>query len=218
MPENIAKVYHSSNQKNGVRKGSGSWHNEPVQTRFEHIKRELSRYCDSKDDYDFLDLVWHIKNAVIGDIYFSKEVYDGIKDPSIGYWKKYYNTNSEQDKIIQRIMNRKTSQNNGDFDEICLEIKKWMGKKESNGKLVFEHIVPANLYIEELIRAYDKKEFNLNYFKDFRKKICVCIVTKDEDDLLNQKHLRESMPKGKEDWKSNPFARYDEVGIKIYGK
>ena len=72
MPENIAKVCRPSNRKNNEeRKGSGSWYYDTEEERFNHIKRELSRYCDNEKDYDFLDLQWHIKNAVIGDIFFS---------------------------------------------------------------------------------------------------------------------------------------------------
>ena len=210
MPENIFKVYRPTNR--GQRKGPGLWHNESEAKRFSHIKTELSRYCDNKDDYDYLDLVWHIKNAVIGDIFFSEEVYDGIKKGK--YWSKFYNKGTGPDELIQGIMKRQTKQKNGAFDEKFLEIRKWLGNKYSNGALVFEHIIPAKVYIDELIDAYTNNRFTINFFRQFRKQINVCIVTKKEDDRLNKNHLRESMPPS---WKfgNNPFARYDDPRIII---
>lgn len=214
MPENIFKVYRPTTR--GARKGPGSWHNESELDRFNHVKIELSRYCDNVNDYDYLDLVWHIKNAVIGDIFFSEEVYQGIM--SRQYWPQYYNSGNEKDILIQGIMNRKTRQN-GVFDEKYIEIRKWLGHKYSNGSLVFEHIIPAKVYIDELINAYTDKRLDINYFRNFRDQIYVCIVTKDEDTRLDMGHLRENMPPT---WNfgDNPFARYDDkrVSIKVHGR
>lgn len=217
MPENIFKLYRPTNR--GTRKGPGLWHNESETDRFNHIKTELSRYCSNNSDYDYLDLVWHIKNAVIGDIFFSEEVYKGIKNSK--YWPRYYNNKGTgQDDLIQGIMNRQTQQKNGSFDEKFLEIRKWLGSKYSNGSLYFEHIIPAKVYIDELIDAYTNNRFDINYFRWFRKQIYVCIVTKAENDCLNKNHLRESMPKSSSGvvWKfgNNPFARYDYLGIKVH--
>lgn len=230
MPENIFKLYRGKPNKPGERKGPGSWHNEPESSRFNHIYDALSRYCDNtNNDYDFLDLVWHIKNAVVGDIYFSDEVYNGIMKGQL--WNKYINTdghsiqkknNKETDQfnIIEGIINRTTLRADGVFDDTFLEIRKWLGSKVSGGSLIFEHIIPANIYLEELINAFStyknrKKEFE-TWFDEFRKKIAVCIVTKDENDLLNKWH--HSMP---DEYKSgNIFARYDdaEVNVRIHGR
>ena len=211
MPENIFKVYRPSNSRS--KKGPGSWHNESEKDRFSHIKMELSRYCDNTNDYDDLDLVWHIKNAVNGDVYFSEAVYQGILSGQ--YWNKYYNTKTIQGDIIQGIITRNTKQPNGEFDEKYMEIRKYMGNNYSNGLLVFEHIIPAKVFIQELINAYEAGKFDIDYFRSFRKKIAVCIVTKQEDEKLNRNKLRESMPDGW-DWDTgDPFARYkySEIGI-----
>jgi hypothetical protein len=213
MPENIAKVCRPSNRKNNEeRKGSGSWYYDTEEERFNHIKRELSRYCDNEKDYDFLDLQWHIKNAVIGDIFFSEEVYKGINNGI--YLDKYFGKNTDRDSIVQGIIKGNTRKNDGcSFDEKYLEIYKFKG-----GKLIFEHIVPTKLYVDELIRAYKNREFNIEYFRNFRKNIFVCIVTKEEDCRLGNK-LRENMPNGII-WEpgKNTFARYEKVGIKIHGR
>ena len=212
MPENIAKVFRPSNKKNGERKGSGSWYNDTEKERFNHIKRDLYRYCYNDKDYDFLDLQWHIKNAVIGDIFFSEEVYNGINNRE--YLNKYFGKNTDSGSIVKGILEGKTRKSDGSFDEKFLEIQKFKG-----GGLIFEHVVPTKLYVDELIRAYKDKKFNEDYFTKFRKNIFVCIVTKEEDSRLNRNKLREKMPSGIK-WEpgKNTFARYEKVGIKIHGR
>ena len=212
MPENIAKVFRPSNKKNGDSKGSGSWYNDTEEERFNHIKRDLYRYCYNDKDYDFLDLQWHIKNAVIGDIFFSEEVYKGIIKGE--YLKKYYEKKTDRGFIIQGIIERNTRKSDGSFDEKFLEIQKFKG-----GGLIFEHVVPTKLYVDELIRAYKDEKFDIDYFRNFRNNIFVCIVTKGEDSRLNRNKLREKMPDGVV-WKpgENTFARYEKADIKIHGK
>ena len=226
MPENIFKLYRGKPNNLGERKGPGSWHNENELSRFNHIYDALSRYCDHKKDYDYLDLVWHIKNAVVGDIYFSDKVYEGIMNGQL--WNKYIKTDghsiqkkntkeSDQFNIIEGIINRTTLRADGIFDDTFLEIRKWLGSKVSGESLIFEHIIPANVYLEELIKAYDryknrKQEF-MNWFRDFRKMIAVCIVTKDENELLNKWH--HTMPDNSLQ-PENRFARYNDVHVLIH--
>lgn len=228
MPENISKLYRGKPNNLGERKGPGSWHNEPESSRFNHIYDALSRYCDNtKNDYDFLDLVWHIKNAVVGDIYFSEEVYKGIMNGQLlnkyietdGHSiQKKNNKESDQFKIIEGIIKRTTLRTDGIFDDTFLEIRKWLGSKVSGGSLIFEHIIPASIYLEELIEAYSTFKNRIEEFKtwfdEFRQKIAVCIVTKGENDLLNKWH--HTMP---DEYKAgNRFARYDDMHVIIYGR
>lgn len=210
MPENIFKLYRPSGRG---KRGYGLWHNEPESDRLNHIKIELSRYCDkSNKDYDYLDLVWHIKNAVVGDIFFSEEVYKGIKNGSL--WNKV-KSGTDNYSIIEGILNRTTLQpKNKEFDETFLEVRKLLGK--SGGALRFEHVIPANRYIEYLIDKFENEPEKFDdIFRDFRKKICVCIVTKDEDDRLTKNGRKKDIPNW--DFSHDKFARYDSL-IEIHRK
>lgn len=225
MPENIFKQYRPS-----IKNKNKSWHNEPENDRFEHVRTALFRYCHNIKDYDYLDLVWSIKNAVVGDIFFSEDVYRGIQ---LGlYWNDYIKIDqngtispvktpeTDQFKIIKGIIERKTLQNNGVFDDTFLEIRKWTGKDYRDDKadpLIFEHVIPAKRYIRELIDAFNNGKFTQTYFNVFRSKIAVCIVTKSQDDKLNKQQLREDMPQGWT-WQNDPFERYNKAKIDIHDK
>ena len=235
MAENISKLYRG-----------GLWYkddqdvNDTRNTRFEHVKTALLRHYNG--EYDDLDLAWHIKNAVIGGVYISQTVFDGIIDRNQGIWSKYVEidcngkvqpkkTETEQFKIIRDIIEGRAKLNDaGFFDGKYLEIRKWTGMKYSGASLVFEHVIPAQVYLKELRRAYDNHEFNEDYFRKFRKSILVCIVTKKENEALNQ--WKNSMPilQGKEvikvinkvdtkdDWlvvTNNKFNRYNNVDPKV---
>ena len=214
MAENIYKLYRK-----------GSWHNDPEEVRLKHVKTALERFFAEKD-YDDLDLAWHIKNAVVGNIYFSEEVYNGIWTT---YWKDYQNKkDTDQYRIISGIIERKTQRRGEDvFDDTFLDIRKWTGKnysgvaRDSDNALVFEHVIPAKVYLPELIKEYkeykeNNKEFDLTAFRHFRNKVSVCIVTKQEDNRLNESGFREKMPDGWNWQTGNPFARYEAVEIKIH--
>lgn len=203
MAENIFKVY-----------PGGIWHNEPDCKRLEHVIAALERYNNgNSDDYDYRDLVWHIKNAVIGNIYFSEEVARFV-DEEIYWpgWKK--NTQKDYCVWIKRILDGNTTKEDGTFDESLLKIREYLGI--SCGNLRFEHIIPAKVYVPRLIDLHKNKSLDSESFKDFRDKIRVCIVTKDQDDSLNEKHLRQDMPHGW-DWSKDIFARYKQAKIEIHG-
>lgn len=230
MPENIFKVFRPTD-KEQKRKGRGSWYYDTPGERFEHVRVALSRYCDEEKDYDYLDLVWHIKNAVIGGVYVSNEVYKGILEGKI--WEKYISVVDNRElvckddkfmdhfEIINGIVNGTTNrQQEVIFDDKYLEIRKWTGGQG----LVFEHVIPANIYIEELIRAYNAKEFKEDYFREFRKKILVCIVTKKEDQRLNEfksnwPGLDNEKVSKKDYWSrvtEDILARYRKVNVYIH--
>lgn len=242
MPENIFKLYRPPKEESTDKKRNrGLWYNDDAEKRFRHIDTALSLYCDeNNDDYDYLDLVWHIKNAVIGHIYISDAVYKGIKkqgDEQEGIWGKYVEIDSngcvlpvkdsEQYRIIKGIIQGNTIKEGNVFDDKFLEIRKWTGNDYSGASLIFEHVIPAKIYIDELIRAYRNSEFDLPYFIQFRNNISVCIVTDDENGRLNKK-WRNDMPGIKglppdQIWPlviQNPFARYDDkdVHISIHGR
>lgn len=234
MPENIFKVFRPTD-KEQERKGRGSWYYDTPGERFEHVRVALSRYCDEDKDYDYLDLVWHIKNAVIGGVYVSNTVYEGIVKGKI--WNKFvcvdngelgckYEKFRDHFDIINGIVNGKTNRQGEEdvFDDKYLEIRKWTVKDYTGDQgLVFEHVIPANIYLEELIRAYNAKEFKEDYFREFRKRILVCIVTKEEDKRLNEfKSNWPGLDNGtdpKEYWSrvtEDILARYREVKVYIH--
>jgi len=230
MPENIFKVYRPDTKSSEQdKKGRGLWYDDNEYERYKHVLTALSRYCDNDKDYDYLDLVWHIKNAVIGGVYVSQDVFDGIKDPNQRIWGKYVWIDADgkvqpikkgevtdQFLIIRDIIEgRAKLGEDGVFDDMYLEIRKWTGKKEAGTKesLIFEHVIPAKVYIKELIRAYEAHEFNEKYFREFRRNILVCIVTSEQNGRLNK--WKNSMPPlPGDDWTTvtqNRLARYKNV-------
>ena len=171
---------------------------------------------------------------MVGNVFISEGVYSGILEGKI--WKKYVEikndyalpvNNKETDhyKIIKGIIEGNTLREKVNvFDDKYLEIRKWTGKKYSDVSLVFEHIIPAKVYIDELIRAYKDKDFNQVYFQSFRNLISICIVTEDENKKLNKWHDDMPQLKGndlspKEKWNrvsQNPFARYDDPEVNVH--
>ena len=216
MAENIFKLYSPPNRIVNPKKSQGLWHNEPDSIRYEHVNNALHRYCDTgfDCDYDYLDLVWHIKNAVVGDIFMSDGVYQGYLKGN--YWR---GATGKKKAIIDRIASHDTRiQGCAQLDESLLEVRKWLSKSNhtnsfGNMLLLFEHVIPAKVYIEELIDAYNNKRFTLSYFVKFRTQINVCIVTDTENNKLNK--YRQRMPSGWS-WGANPLQRYLNAGIKIH--
>lgn len=217
MPENIFKIYppKKAPSKDG-RRGSGLWSEDNSAERFKHVKKILDLYFKEDDIMDDLDLTWFLKNAVIGNIYFSKNVADGINDGK--YWP---NPKSKTiSSVIKGILDGNT------YKDEMLQVRKWLGKEYQKPGLLpkdslrFEHVIPAKVYLERLKELYlDTKGFttkvSLKRFNEYRKQVAVCIITKEEDDDLNKKGLRESMPDNW-NWGDDIFARYTDTNIMIY--
>lgn len=214
MPENIFKIYPPKKgpSKDG-RRGSGLWSEDDPKKRFQHVKKVLDLYYDDDTFFDDRDLAWFLKNAVIGNLYFSEVVVNGIRQEQ--YWPmERINEGIKND--INDIIEGNLYKNDGSFREELLQVRKWLGEKyhkKGASPLVFEHVVPAKVYLEELKKLYIntysfKDSCSQKYFEEFRKKVAVCIVTKDQDDALNRAKLRESMP---DEWaweNGDLFARY----------
>ena len=228
MPENIFKIYPPRSivdtEIKPLKKGSGLWSNDKEEDRLAHVNKALKLYFDKDDFFDYLDLVWFLKNAVIGDIYLSEKVFARWNNGNGIYWN---GCNEKIRDIIERIIKRKTKLD-GKFDESLMQIRKWLGKQYSGNildPLVFEHVVPAKVYINYLINWYDEHgPLTLGDLRAVREKVSVCIVTKEEDAKLNNAGCREDMPEGV-DFMKEPFARYEqrsektgEILIKIHGR
>ena len=218
MPENFFKIYPPKKAPSeDDRRGSGLWSGDTPKERFKHVKIILDLYFNYKDLLDDLDLTWFLKNAVIGNIYFSKKVVEGIN-------KKVYWPHPQSETINTVINNilKCSTYKNETFDESLLQVRKWLGKdfhKKEASPLRFEHVIPAKVYLSELKKLYlNTNHFenndSLSRFNEYRKKVAVCIITKAEDDALNKAGLRESMP---DDWKwgGDIFARYVSLTPKI---
>ena len=215
MPENIFKIYPpKKDSSNDGRRGSGLWFGDSPKVRFQHVKKVLDLYFEEDSIMDDLDFTWFLKNAVIGNIYFSKKVANEINKD---FWP---NLNSKSfSSVIYDIL-----EGNPYKDEL-LQVRKWLGKeyhKPGASPLRFEHVIPAKVYLERLKELYlETKGFNaeesLEQFKKYREQVAVCIITKDEDDALNKAGLRESMPDNW-NWGDDIFARYTNTNIMIYKK
>lgn len=97
------------------------------------------------------------------------------------------------------------------------EKKNW--KTVTKGTLIHEHAVPRKIIKEKIINILDKQNnSNKNskikeVYEIINKYSKSVVVTKDEDKKLNEKGLKQKMPK---DWDEKKwYARYEKSGINI---
>ena len=117
-------------------------------------------------------------------------------------WKNYKN------ERLQEIL--KEIETNGFATHKSIDIEKF------RKGIRFEHIVPYDVAIKLLLAMFDDGNLSFDKFQQLRSKLNICLVTPEEDKLLNE--YRQTMPNGT-NWDSvcrNEFARYDECIIKIY--
>ena len=191
MAENIRKLFPAT--KNSQ---AGSWYNDTDDVRYARIYRILEEYRKGNLDSD--DVRWFIKCAIINKIYISEAVYK-LK---AGAWKNYNNTRLQE--ILQEI------ETTGFATHKSIDIEKF------RKGICFEHIVPYDVAIERLQELFYAGELSFEKFQQIRSKLNICLVTPEEDKMLNK--YRQSMPPGA-DWENvsgDEFARYDKCIIKIY--
>jgi len=82
-------------------------------------------------------------------------------------------------------------------------------------KLRHEHVVPKSIFINSMFKNHDVADDDLK--KHFSEKMIACIVTVEEDNLLNKKGLRTSMPDGNTNFFeiSDIWERYKACGIEV---
>jgi hypothetical protein len=95
-------------------------------------------------------------------------------------------------------------------DFITPRAKEVLESKDKSVKLIYEHMVPKNLYIKEIAAATISdnltEEFIFNLLTNY---YFVCTVTDEEDKKLPSTKMAE-------DWnKVNPFYRYEKAGIEF---
>ncbi|MEI3599106.1 MULTISPECIES: hypothetical protein [unclassified Oceanobacillus] len=81
-------------------------------------------------------------------------------------------------------------------------------QEREKAKLIFEHMVPKNLYLKPLVKK--AKQGNLKYteiYSVLMKFYYTCTVTKDEDNLLPSAKMQDGWDE------QNPFFRYQLAGI-----
>ena len=186
------------------------WSNDNLQERLKHINGALHAYqsgCLNEDDLKFV-----IKNAFVSKIYISEKA-KGILDSR----KPHGNLSWLYDKLINdkvlKICNAANTPFNPYFD-ICKIAERTPG-------IIIEHVVPGDEYMDgvKLMKSISNPDFI-----DIFNAVSICLITKEEDDMLNGMKLKSDMPKdsnnNKIDYKCFPFARYDTVlgaGIKLHG-
>ncbi|RUO22605.1 hypothetical protein CWE08_05375 [Aliidiomarina iranensis] len=79
--------------------------------------------------------------------------------------------------------------------------------------VIHEHVIPDSPVMSKLL-ALDplSKESILDIIKRY---YVICVITKEEDRLLNAAGLRSKMPEGWSDISDSVFARYQKVGLSI---
>lgn len=191
MAENIRKLFPATS-----RSTEGSWYNDTDIERYERIidvlKKNKSGYFDEQD------VRWFIKCAITNNIYISVAVHNLHADA----WKNYNNTRLQE--ILQEI------ETTGFATHKSIDIEKF------RKGICFEHIVPYDVAIERLQELFYAGELSFEKFQQIRSKLNICLVTPEEDKMLNK--YRQSMPPGA-DWENvsgDEFARYKECKIEIY--
>ncbi len=216
MANNIKKYYKDPNLV--FNRGLGE--------RCKYVVKRIELY---KAGYDFDDdLEWNIKDAVVGEVDFSEEAMIlMLKHRSSIYPLK---VRTQVFRVIYEEGCFKIIKDDGGLNcgglsiyELCgkwnSKWKKWNEEhKNDNEKHVpllhFEHVIPYSVYCKKLLELYDNNELDVKRYEWLMSQIHVCIVTKNENECLNQKYLS-CMPKDWQ-WGDNPFARYDACGIKVW--
>ena len=109
-------------------------------------------------------------------------------------------------KIISKKVEEHFSKNYPNIDPFSIrwDNRKKYGVVGNKSILVLEHTTPVNIFIKDLLKCKSLQEVitSMNEYTG------VCLITRDEDDLLNLKGYRSKRPNG---WEQS----YKECGIKI---
>lgn len=193
--ENVWK-YFKPDQETGQERS----YNRNVEARFNYVIKRIELYKSGIDDDK--DLEWNIKDALVGEIFFSKEA---MKLMPLNF------KNDETWGIIDEIQEHGSYRILGEDGSLCCV---GLSIYDHRKGLVFEHVIPFSIYCKKLLELYDNSELDVKRFKWLMSQIHVCIVTKEENKRLNKKNLS-CMPKNWQ-WGDNPFARYNACGIEVW--
>ncbi|MEC1759852.1 hypothetical protein [Schinkia azotoformans] len=150
----------------------------------------------SENLYNVLKLKNEIKDDVLKSYHLSAK---GIGDDLYYLTESYY----------RKLGTYKGKHSMSDF--ITPRANEFLGSGQISKNLMYEHVVPKNLYIRELAQATKMSELkeeriyellSIYYF--------VCTVTVEEDEILLSIKMDE-------EWdRKNPFHRYEKAGISFF--
>ena len=205
---------------------TGSWSSDNLQSRFNHVCAilSISKHLD-RQELDFI-----IKNAFISKVYVSCGVVKAYPHPLSSFGKRAGQLYSQlvQDGILN-LRDKLPSKLNGIYMDICelgTKVNPLVPKNDLTKRIHIEHVVPGKVYIDDVIKLYQKNAFKFEEFEKIFNAVSICLVTEAEDDILNA--VRESDGKGIKyrmpydtngipiDYTTNQFARYQRAGIKIW--
>ena len=109
--------------------------------------------------------------------------------------------------------------NNADWNQIF-----WNGyasegalalNHRNNSEVIKEHIIPMKVIVDELYTAIPSDKIEISEIKKILDSLLVyATITKEEDTILSKAGFKSKLPSNTNPYK-NPFARYEEVGIKL---
>ena len=182
----------------------GLWGKDTLQDRYWHVMDALEAY--RHQILDDQDLVFVIKNAFVSKIYVSEGVAKAYPAPQPAFG----NLAGLYDQLLKNhVLDLQDTQPqlNTTYMEICE-----LGTKVSGQpKIRVEHVVPGKVFMDDV-----KKITSFDDFKKLFDAVSICLVTDDEDQKLNDKGLRSSMPSGVSDFTVVPLARYNEAEVVIF--
>ena len=182
----------------------GLWGKDTLQDRYWHVMDALEAY--RHQILDDQDLVFVIKNAFVSKIYVSEGVAKAYPAPQ----PVFGNLSGLYGQLLKNhVLDLQDTQPqlNTEYMKICE-----LGTKVSGQpKIRVEHVVPGKVFMDDV-----KKITSFDDFKKLFDAVSICLVTDDEDQKLNDKGLRSSMPSGVSDFTVVPLARYNEAEVVIF--
>lgn len=201
------------------------WYNETVDARRRYIEKRLELYAEGYDDE--YDLTSAIKDGVVGKIFFSENAMSVLMNE----WDSWMDCCSPIEKNVVTEIHRTgcfkivTEQDVLRCDGLKLydgaraKWNKYINKKypqkedkETREKksLYCEHVIPTSEYKKKLKELYKPlRKLDLEDFKSVMNIVSICYVLKSEN---------EKLPTTGWKWGDNPFARYVDAGIKVWGQ
>ena len=200
----------------------GLWANDLKEKRFEHICGALAMHFGGILNDE--DLKFVIKNAFVSKILVSEEViklYPLNKNTESVFGETLYKL-YESLITTDKVLSYGKSYDGYAFFDICKigdrisseNSTRRKAKLSTHPSIIIEHIVPGEVYLEDVKDKYKKGLFDFSCFETIFNSVGICLVSKDQDKKLNS--YKSKMP-ANIDYKTSPFARYDKVDIDVYG-